>query len=123
MIASIELTRDSVAAGDDCDAPHQRRVDLEPTSVAALQEMLQSIADDYLPSVAGPASWIAFSRVPLSIVSNEWRSPKAVWQIDDDVGALDVTDETLRLHFVYLGTTDPDVGFDVMLRLNSAIRR
>ena len=47
----VTLTRDSVCAGDDCDAPHEKSVKaysfLDPVAFA------QAISSGYLPSVAG----------------------------------------------------------------------
>jgi hypothetical protein len=47
----VSLTRDSVCAGDDCDAPHEKSHEeysfLDPVAFA------QAISSHYLPSVAG----------------------------------------------------------------------
>ena len=47
----VALTRDSVCAGDDCDAPHEASVEeysfLDPVAFT------QAISSGYLPSVAG----------------------------------------------------------------------
>jgi hypothetical protein len=47
----VNLMRDSVCAGDDCDAPHERSVEVDafvdPVTFA------QAISSGYLPSVAG----------------------------------------------------------------------
>jgi hypothetical protein len=53
---TIILTRDSVCAGDDADAPHERRVELGTLlDAVALAEQL---AANYLPHVAGNGhSW------------------------------------------------------------------
>ena len=53
---TIQVTRDSVAAGDDCDAPHSRKVEthsfLDPTA------LIRAIHPGYLPSVSGVGhSW------------------------------------------------------------------
>jgi hypothetical protein len=57
----LHLTRDSVAAGDYVDAPHERveRLQNDPAAPAELQAQLGEIAARYLPSVAGRATWIA----------------------------------------------------------------
>ena len=52
----VVLTRDSVCAGDDCDAPHEQTVDVysfvDPAAFA------QELSSGYLPSVAGVGhSW------------------------------------------------------------------
>ncbi len=52
----IVLTRDSVCAGDDCDAPHDKKV--EVYSFVDPQSFARAISADYLPSIAGVGhSW------------------------------------------------------------------
>jgi hypothetical protein len=47
----VTITRDSVCAGDDCDAPHEKSFEaysfLDPVAFA------QTVSSGYLPSVAG----------------------------------------------------------------------
>ena len=55
-MVKIELTRDSVAAGDDCDAPHERTVVIEPAENN--NELVEQLIRGYLPSVNGVGhSW------------------------------------------------------------------
>lgn len=54
---SIVLTRDSVAAGDDIDAPHEKKIKIrsftDPVSLA------REASTNYLPNVAGTGhSWV-----------------------------------------------------------------
>jgi hypothetical protein len=52
----VTLTRDSVCAGDDGDAPHEKTVEVEPAS--APDVFAREVATGYLPSVAGTGhSW------------------------------------------------------------------
>ena len=48
---SLVMTRDSVCAGDDCDAPHEKNIEvysfLDPAAFA------NATSSGYLPSVAG----------------------------------------------------------------------
>ena len=48
---TVILTRDSVCAGDDCDAPHEKTV--EVYSFIDPEAFARTISADYLPSVAG----------------------------------------------------------------------
>jgi hypothetical protein len=48
---TILVTRDSVAAGDDCDAPHEEQIEIY--SFTDPVHFTQEIASGYLPSVAG----------------------------------------------------------------------
>lgn len=47
----VVLTRDSVAAGDDCDAPHEKKIEIH--SFADPEQLAREAASGYLPSVAG----------------------------------------------------------------------
>jgi hypothetical protein len=52
----VVMTRDSVCAGDDCDAPHEKA--LETYSLLDPAAFAEAISDDYLPIVAGSGhSW------------------------------------------------------------------
>ena len=52
----VYLTRDSVSAGDDCDAPHEKVVEVH--SFVDPQAFAREISHGYLPSVAGAGhSW------------------------------------------------------------------
>ena len=53
----VILTRDSVCAGDDCDAPHEKTV--EVYSFVDPESFSRAVSSGYLPSVAGIGhSWI-----------------------------------------------------------------
>lgn len=47
----LVMTRDSVCAGDDCDAPHHKEAELH--SFLDPEAFARAAAADYLPSVAG----------------------------------------------------------------------
>ena len=50
------LTRDSVCAGDDCDAPHEKCIEIH--SFVEPKAFVNHIATGYLPSIAGVGhSW------------------------------------------------------------------
>jgi hypothetical protein len=54
---SFKMTRDSVCAGDDCDAPHEKIVELP--SFIDPEALARHAALDYLPAVSGFGhSWI-----------------------------------------------------------------
>lgn len=53
----VVLTRDSVCAGDDCDAPHEKFI--EAFSFVDPEAFAKAVSSDYLPSVSGSGhSWI-----------------------------------------------------------------
>ena len=52
----VVLTRDSVCAGDDCDAPHEKK--LEVYSFIEPETFARAVSSGYLPRVAGVGhSW------------------------------------------------------------------
>ena len=69
-IISVVITRDSVCAGDDCEAPHEKSATtysfLDPSAFA------RAISGGYLPSVAGSGhSWTCLlNGVKIAEVSN-----------------------------------------------------
>jgi hypothetical protein len=57
-VIRLTLTRDSVCAGDDVDAPHERVIEIAAVSDAAA--LLEQVPAGYLASVAGVGhSWTA----------------------------------------------------------------
>ena len=53
----VVLTRDSVCAGDDCDAPHEKIISIY--SFSDPKAFAKDISSGYLPSIAGIGhSWI-----------------------------------------------------------------
>lgn len=48
---SILLTRDSVCAGDDCDAPHAKKINIY--SIIEANALASEMATGYLPNVSG----------------------------------------------------------------------
>lgn len=54
---SVILTRDSVAAGDDCDAPHEKEI--TTYSFTDPEALARETSSGYLPNVSGAGhSWI-----------------------------------------------------------------
>ena len=88
----VILTRDSVCAGDDCDAPHEKFVEaysfLDPVAFA------QAISSGYVPSVAGVGhTWTCLlNGVKIAEIGNS--GIRALARVTP------FTDEN-RVHFVY----------------------
>jgi hypothetical protein len=116
MSTTLRLTRDSVAAGDDVDAPHERFVVLEQAVVtpADLQAVLAEIAPGYLPRVAGTATWAAYSGMPLMVFSNGESAPQPFWLMDSEMGRLAQREGALSIYFAYLATTPPKTAYEVI---------
>jgi len=125
VVLRLHLTRDSVAAGDDADAPHMRveRLAEDLATPAEVQALLGELARRYLPRVAGPATWIAWSRLPLLVLSGAWPAPRTIWLTEPDLPLLDWRADGLHAHFVYLALTDPQAALEVASRSMSALRQ
>lgn len=113
----IIITRDSVAAGDDIDAPH--RLEFGVPSDQSILHVLRHVSQlNYLPSiVGGKATWSAVSGFPLAVVAQQWREPKPLCASSIAMPELDSRSDGLYVHFNYHSQTDPDIVFGVLNRL------
>jgi hypothetical protein len=113
----ILLTRDSVCAADDVDAPHPFAISIEDGSSS--MQILQAIrASDYLPNMGGGnASWVPSSILPIGVIAQQWQNPKANWRVLPDMQGLDWSDGDLRVHVSYLAQIDPESALSVVERL------
>ena len=73
---ALTIWRDSVAAGDDADAPHEWR--LAADADATVDQVVRTIQSArYLASVAGgEATWIVEGTRPLAVVAQQWTAPR-----------------------------------------------
>lgn len=116
MSTTLRLTRDSVAAGDDVDAPHERVVVIERPVVtpADLQAVLAEIAPGYLPDVAGTATWAAYSGMPMMVFSNRGTAPRPFWLMDSELGRLALREGVISVYFAYLASTPAEAAYEVI---------
>lgn len=73
---AVVIWRDSVAMGDDVDAPHERTVRArdDATIGAVLDALLRT---SYLARVAGgQATWIVEGERPVAVVAQQWAMPR-----------------------------------------------
>ena len=112
----LYLTRDSVHAGDDGDAPHEHTLVIAgPTLEQALAAVREA---RYLPSISGGnATWSVASNRPIAVLAQQWPAPRLLFLTDADVRGLDWHGDTLRLQFNYHAQTDPELVLDVLRRL------
>ncbi len=78
----IHVTRDSVAAGDDCDAPHHREFSFPDTTT--IEDAINQInKSGYLASIMGGcATWSAASGFPIAVMAQQWHEIRPVsWQV------------------------------------------
>jgi hypothetical protein len=75
---TLHLTRDSVAAGDDLDAPHRSTL-LVPDDQITEALVAAIHASGYLPRIAdGVATWSVVSDRPLAVIAQQWPEPRMV---------------------------------------------
>jgi hypothetical protein len=69
----IQITRDSVCAGDDCDAPHGRQ--MEVSELMPLKFVIQDILESgYLAKISGGrATWLIEIGEPVGVVTQQWK--------------------------------------------------
>jgi hypothetical protein len=112
----IIATRDSVAMGDDVDAPHERCFSFT-VAVPIEQAIEEIVSSGYLASVQGGATWSAVSGVPISVVARRWNQPRPVSWAPVDLSSLQVKNGAICVHFNYHTQIDPEIVLEVLKRL------
>jgi len=112
----IIATRDSVAMGDDADAPHERGFSF-PDSTSVEEAIDQIVNSGYLASVQGGASWSVVAGIPISVVAQGWVESRSVGRRPQQLNMLNVVDGSIRMHFNYHAQMDPEVVLEVLRRL------
>lgn len=109
----VTVSRASVSAGDDVDAPHGRRFTVADQT--KLDELLsQIVGSGYLPAIhGGKSTWSVAASQPLAAVVQEWSRPKLLPMAQ--IGEAKLSN---RLHFNYHAQIEPDVVYEVLLRLH-----
>lgn len=99
----ISLTRDSVAAGDDIDAPHDLTLEIGTLTVEGICQRVWEVG--YLPSVEGPTTWVLVGFGPVAIITQDFGFPPKVEA--DGFSEVKLRYELKRtnnrLHFNYYG--------------------
>lgn len=113
----VYVTRHSVCAADDIDAPHARRFqapdDCTPQQIVSL--VWRSVD---LPKIeGGKATWCISSGTPLAVVAEEWAAPKMIRALPNDCRSLDWSNGELRIHVSYFAQLNPDTVFRVLWKL------
>ena len=116
MPIRLYITRESVAAGDDVDAPRLRTGEISDDS--SIEQLIAAcLKVSPLPMISGgEATWCLSSLVPLAVVAQQWEQPRPVWGVSRRIESLDLRGDDLRLHFSYFAQHDPN---DVLAVLNN----
>src|SRR5262245_287560 len=108
------VTRESVSAADDLEAPHALRLYIPDdwTWESLVHHVWQGSA---LPSIAGgKATWALSSNLPLAVVAQEWHEPSLLFRLDSDLGRIDISEQEVRLHWSYFAQLDPAFVLQVL---------
>ena len=105
----IEVTRNSVCAGDDIDAPHTIWIEVHPDDT--LRDVIALIIEGrrppYLASISGgEATWVAVSDEPLAVVCQQPMGPYFLFDATTLASEI-FSGQTSRFHFEYLVQLDP----------------
>ena len=111
---SLIIVRDSVCAGDDCDAPH--RVSIQIHLESTLAQVLEAIQNmGYLAQIdGGHATWIVESDRPLAVMAEQWKTPRFLIAFETRIAACQTSDGSRPLFFRYWCQVDPDRVFDCL---------
>lgn len=105
---TINITRDSVCAGDDSDAPHEWALEVDPFST--LGELFEAIArrtPRYLAGIqGGMATWVAEAGEPLAMVCEQHSGAR--FFLDPEILVSSAFAGRSGLHFYYLAQVDPE---------------
>ena len=116
----VYVSRSSVAAGDDVDAPNSHSLSVpDGTPLATIIGGI--VQSGYLPRISGgQASWSVTSNLPLAVVAQQWSEPRMLASL---VRPEDLDNEhgILRLYFNYHTQIDPEIVYKVFwgFRLNA----
>lgn len=115
----VRMTRDSVCAADDID----EHLDvLEMVGGQTWPAFIQSLwVRSNLPSIAGgKATWVLVSARPLTVVAQQWRTPRLLGVDAASDGALRTQDGVLCVHWDYETQKDPERVWEALLRETEA---
>jgi hypothetical protein len=113
----LTIWRDSVCAGDDCDAPHEMILSVRDESLRSITNHL--LGSRYLASIAGgEATWILqtddHAGLPLAVLAQQW--PQLRYLVDADSPILDYvqSDANPHLYLRYWCQVDPERVFECL---------
>lgn len=114
----ILITRDSVSAGDDADAPHAGDLTLPdgldtPAALTAL-----GLPRPALPLIGGGrATWVVRGAdgTPLAVLAQQWPRPRPFPAGLGPLGSLAGADGAVRLHVEYRRQLDPEAEYRRLL--------
>ncbi len=104
----LELTRDSVAIGDDIDAPHFKELVIDENATS-LDLARQVLGMRYLANIGiGEATWSVSADIPVAIIAQQWEEPKLVNPVNATIKELAKGGDCLKVHINYHCQEDPE---------------
>jgi len=112
---NFAISRSSVCAGDDADAPHSRSVAVSDTM--PIKFVIQSILDSgYLAEISGGhATWIVELGSPVAVVAQQWSKPRFLANPDSPISEFINDSKFKSLHFNYWVQQDPELVFNCLM--------
>ena len=113
---TIKLTRASVAAGDDINAPHFKKIEINADW--KIERILTKIINsNYLPLIAGKATWSVAINKPIAVISQEYQNSIDLISSPDyphqeTKGFVDIK----SIHFNYHAQQDAKTVLEVLRR-------
>lgn len=111
---TVVIWRDSVAMGDDVDAPHEwvMPAAADASVGAVVGAMLRA---PYLASIAGGrATWIVEGAEPVAVVAQQWAAPRWLVAPEQPVRALRRPDGRPDLRVRYWCQADPERAYECL---------
>ncbi|MFI2742201.1 hypothetical protein ACG2LH_05640 [Zhouia sp. PK063] len=113
----IKLTRESVAMGDDIDAPHFLEIEIQPNWT--IIEILKYISKiNYLPKITGgKATWSVAIHEPIAVLTQENpKEPLLICPASYPYYGTKVVVEFDHIHFNYHAQKKANEVFEVLSR-------
>jgi hypothetical protein len=116
-LKKIIVTRDSVAAGDDANAPHLLTILVKETD--SIKNIIELLAhSEYIPKIyGGESTWSVASHQPLAVIAQQWVSARLIFLKDQDTFGNFNLD---RIHFNYHSQDAPEMVLRVLSRYRTA---
>jgi hypothetical protein len=108
----VELDRNSVCAGDDCES---HKSSMRCYSNDTLKTVINAIAQrGYLAQIAGgKATWIVAigdrkHHRPIAVVAQQWSEPRFIMDPNRTIGAFLSAEDSKGIYFEYHAQIDPE---------------
>lgn len=105
---TVVIWRDSVAAGDDSDAPHEWAAPV--ASNATIEAVVDAIIQRrYLASISGGrATWIVEGARPLAVIAQQWTTPRWLVPPESSISTYRRPGGAPDIQMLYWLQVDPD---------------